>query len=133
MSDPSLLLQGAIVAALKASPAVAGGRIYDSVPPSPSFPYVTIGLSDTVGDDNECWDASECNVQVHVWSRAVGMPEAKGIAAMVRDRLTTEFSLTDFRVVNAQYVTTRYLRDPDGLTTHAVVELTYLIDHPYEV
>lgn len=129
MPDPSLALQGAQVAALKAGPAVAGGRIYDTVPESPTFPYVTVGEGDAVGDDNECWNATEFNSQVHVWSRAVGFPECKTIAALVRDRLTAEFTITGFKVTEAEYVTARYLRDPDGLTNHAVVELRYLIDH----
>lgn len=129
MSDPTLPLQAAIVTALKASPAVADGRIYDRIPTDPVFPYVTVGEGDTVGDDNSCFDSSEVNVSVHVWSRAVGFPEAKGIVALVRERLRTEFTISGFLVVNAEYVTTRYLRDPDGLTSHAVVEFRYLIDH----
>lgn len=129
MADPSLLLQGAIVSALKAAPAVAAGRIYDRVPESASFPYVTVGEGDTVGDDNSCADASECNVQAHVWSRAVGKVEAKQIAALVRARLKSKFTLAGFQVTVVEYVTTRYLDDPDGITTHAVCEFRYLIDH----
>lgn len=131
MSDPSLAVQGAIVAALKAGTAVCGGRIYDAVPDNPTFPYLTCGEGDTTGDDNSCGDASEVNVSIHVWSRAVGFPEAKQIAALVRERCRVEFDLASsgFTVVNAQYVTTRFLRDPDGLTSHAVVEMTYLVDH----
>lgn len=129
MADPTLLLQGAIVSALKAAPAVAGGRIYDRVPPDPVFPYVTVGEGDTVGDDNSCADASECNVQMHCWSRAVGMPEVKGIAALVRARCKAHFTLSGFQVTVVEYLTTRYLHDPDGLTEHAVVEFRYQIDH----
>lgn len=129
MSDPTLAIQGAILAALKVAPAVAEGRIYDQVPGKPTFPYVTIGGGDTVGDDNSCFDASEVNVSVHVWSRAVGFPECKTLAALIRPRLKTEFTLTGFTVSSAEYVTTRYFRDPDGLTSHAVVEFRYLVDH----
>lgn len=129
MSDPTLAIQGAIVAALNVATAVAGGRIYDSAPAEPSFPYVTVGEGDTVGDDNSCFDSSEVNIAVHVWSRAVGFPEAKGIAALVRARCKAEFTISGFKVVNAEFVTTRYLRDPDGLTSHAVVEFRYLVDH----
>lgn len=131
MSDPSLALQAAVFAALNSAPAVAGGRIYDRVPPSPVFPYVSFGEGDTVGDDNECFASSEATVTVHVWSRALGLPEVKGIAATVRDRLSIALAVTGFRVTNGEHVITRFLRDPDGITSHAVVECRYLIDHDY--
>ena len=46
MSDASLVLQGAVVTLLKSTAAVAaivGARVYDSVPESPTFPYITVG------------------------------------------------------------------------------------------
>lgn len=130
MSDPSLAVQGAVVAALKAAD-VAGDRIYDRVPVNPTFPYITIGGGDTIGDDNDCWGASEVFVQVHVWSRTIGFPECKTIAGQVRDALSSELTLANFRNAVAGFLTTRHFRDPDGLTSHAVVEFRYLIDHDY--
>lgn len=129
MSDPSLALQGAIIEALIAHPAVAGGRVYDSVRPGAAFPYVTIGPSDSVGDDRECWDSSEVNVQVDVWSHEPGYVQAKQIAALVRERLKQTFSISGFLVTEATYLTTRFFRDPDGITSHGVVEFLYLVDH----
>lgn len=129
MTEPSLALQGAIVAALKAAPPVCGGRVFDSVPAGAEFPYVSLGEAEVLGDDNACWAASDVTVRVHVWSRAVGFPEAKGIAAEVRARCVAEFPLDGFVVTSAEHVQTRHLRDPDGLTSHAVVELRYLVDH----
>lgn len=137
MSDPAFEIQKAVFAALAAAPAVAGGRIYDRVPRSPTFPYVTIGDGDTVGDDTDCYDSSEVTVTVHVWSREPdngsglqpGFPESKIIAGLVRSRLKQEFVLTGFSVVNAQHLVTRNFRDPDGVTSHAVIEMRYLVDH----
>ena len=53
---PDLELQGAVVARLKAEPAVtaiAAGRVYDQPPllPERVFPYVSFGPSDTLEDD----------------------------------------------------------------------------------
>ncbi|EJW12735.1 gene transfer agent-like protein [Rhodovulum sp. PH10] len=127
--DPSLALQGAIVAALKATPAVAGGRVLDDVPLEAEFPHLQVGEGETVGDDTECLVSSEVTMQVHVWSRAVGFPEARRIAGEVRARCTTAFALEGFTVVLAEHLQTRFLRDPDGLTSHAVVEFRYLVDH----
>lgn len=129
MSDPHLEIQRAQVAALKVAPAVAGGRIRDRVDAAEAFPYVTVGDGETFGDDTDCFRASEVISRVHVWSRAVGWPEAKQIAGDVRTRLAVDLVLTGFRVVDSEHVITRYLRDPDGLTSHAVVEFRYLVDH----
>jgi hypothetical protein len=138
MADPSLALQAAIVTALKTAPAVAGGRVYDRIPgttdlrePKPIFPFLHVGEGDTIGDDNPCFDSTECNVSVHVWSNAVGMPELKELAGLVRARLKTVSTVTGFRVTNADYIITRYMNDPDSTLTHAVVEFRYLIDHEY--
>lgn len=130
MSDPSLALQGAVVAALKAK-GVAGGRIHQDVPADPDFPYVTLGEGDSVGDDNACFDSSDVAVPIHVWSRAKGFQEAKSIAAAIRDALKTPFAFDDFNNPVAEYRSTRTFRDPDGKTKHAVVEFRYLIDHAY--
>lgn len=128
MSDPALELQGAMVAALKAQN-ICGGRVYDRVPPAPQFPYLTIGTGETVNDDNSCFDGSEVNATVHVWSRDVGWPEAKGIAASIRTILKAEFALSGFTVVEADHLITRWLNDPDGITRHAVIEFRYLVAH----
>lgn len=128
MSDPALAIQGAIHSAL-AGAGVCGGRIYDSVPEEPEFPYVAIGTGDTVNADTSCFDSSEVNATVHVWSREVGWPEAKGIAGTIRALLNTELAISGFRVVVAEHVITRWLNDPDGLTKHAVLEFRYLTDH----
>ena len=129
MSDPSLALQVAIVAALRATPALCDGRVYDHVPEKASFPYVSLGEAEVLGDDNVCWAASDITMRVHVWSREPGFPEAKAIAGQVRGRCVVEFPLTGFAVTSAELVQIRHLRDPDGLTSHAVVELRYLVDH----
>jgi hypothetical protein len=137
MSDPNLAIQGAIVAALKADSAVKAligpttARVYDRVPANVTYPYVRVGPGQTVGDDNPCFDASEVNAEVHVWSNAVGFPECKQIAAAVRRVCRQTFDLSpNFAVTEVEYVTTRYLDAPDGLTSHAVVEFRYLVDHP---
>lgn len=131
MSDPSLVLQGAVVALLKvAMPPVVGGRVFDAVPPSPGFPYVSVGDGQVLGDDTEdCGDGSEVNLQVDAWSRAVGYPEVKTIAAAIRTALKTIPTLTGFVVSVVEFQQCVYLRDPDGLTRHAALQFRYLITH----
>lgn len=131
MSDPALPLQAALVAALKSSGGVgAGTRVYDAVPNSPTFPYVTVGDDQVLGDDDDCGDNSEVFVRIHAWSRTVGYPEVKAIAAAIRARIkATAITLAGFQVVVKEYVQTQYLQDPDGLTRHAVIEMRFLITH----
>jgi hypothetical protein len=131
MADPTQLLHKAIIAALETAPAVASGRIYGRVQPNATFPYVSLGPIDTVGDDNSCFDSSECNVQVNVWSNHKDMREVEEIAGLVRTRLKTEPTLTGFNVPVAEYVTTRYLDDPQQELRRAALEFRYLIDHSY--
>jgi len=138
MSDPSLALQGAIITMLKNDPGVAaliGARVYDEVPaPVPpatvTFPYITIGPCHVLGNDTEdCGDGSEVNQQIDVWTRLVGDPEAKRIAAAVRTALKSYPTLAGFDVSVVEFVDEQFLRDPDGKTRHAAMTFRYLITH----
>lgn len=133
MSDPSLALQSSIITALKAASAVTtlvSVRIFDDVPTAPGFPYIAYGEGQTVGDDTDgCGDGSEIFVDINVWSRTIGFTECKRIADAVRTALKTAPSISGATVSVVEYRGTRYLRDPDGLTKHAIVEFRYLITH----
>jgi hypothetical protein len=134
MSDPSHALQRAVYDVLRASAALKSlisdpVRVYDRVPINAAKPYLTFtGDEQTVDDGNSCGDAWECFVNVHVWSDAVGMPQAKQIAGAVRDALANSISVDDFVVVEGLHVTSRFLKDPDPLITHGVITFRYLID-----
>lgn len=122
MSEPSLALQKAILDALVAGVPAVGGRVYDMPPFDATYPYVTIGEAQTLDDRADCYDGSESFLTIHVWSRAVGFPEAKRIAGMVRDVLDdadlvldgNSLELLRFRDMNT-------LRDPDGVSSHVVM------------
>lgn len=129
MSDPSLPLQAAIVAALKGnSPAVAAGRVYDSVPTSPSFPYVSLGDMQVLPDKADCIDGTEVFVQIDAWSRAVGYPEVKALGAAIVAALDDHPpTVTGFECVVFELQSVNYLRDPDGLTRHAAISFRALL------
>ena len=121
-------VQKAIYDALTASPAVAGGRVYDRVPAGVSD-YVTIGEEQIVGDGNSCGDGWEVFADIHVWSEAVGFPIAKATAATIVDRITAITSVSGgFQVILAELQDQRALRDPDGLTSHIVCSFRFIID-----
>lgn len=136
MSDPSLAMQDAVEAALRGDAAVKAAfagvtRLYTlSAPVDAPFPHLIIGEDQVVGDDTECGPASDITVSVHVYARgadpAGGRREAKTIAGAVRAALSKALTLDGHVVIDWTYETTRHLTDPDGLTAHSVVELTYL-------
>lgn len=139
MSDPSLALQNAMEAALRASPALAeamGGRVRlytlsagDNAP----FPYIVIGEDQIVGDETECAASSDAFTTVHVWSRveddvSASRAQAKAIAGLVRTILNAALPLVGFVTTEWRFETVRHLTDPDQRTAHSVVEHRYLID-----
>jgi hypothetical protein len=133
MSDPSLELQIAIVTALKGETGLSGlvdDRIFDRVPPDAEVPYISFGPDQVLSDDAECLDAFEMFPQIDIWSRAVGRAEAKAIAGVVRAALhDAELTLSvDFRLVEIRHQSTRYLTDPDGVTSHAAMTFRALVD-----
>jgi hypothetical protein len=127
MSDPSLEIQAAMVAALKAAgalPAVVGARVYDAVPtsPAPTFPYVTLGDCQVLPDKAGCIDGAEVSLQIDVWSRATGYGEAKAIGKAILAKLDDQpLTVTGHDVVVFEHASTNYLRDPDGLTRHVAI------------
>ncbi len=122
-------VQKAIYAALNAPTALAGGRTYDRVPPDPMFPYITIGDEQVVDDGNSCEDGWEVFADVHIWSRpATGSKvEVKDLVAAVVTRLNTPLTVIGFIVIVTELQSARTLRDPDGITEHAVLTLRYVL------
>lgn len=133
-TEPDLELQGEIIKVLKADPAVAalvGTRIYDSVPASAVFPYISYGPSDLLQDDSGCINGVDIAVQIDTWSRGVGFPEAKKINGAVRKALhNIDIPLPTNALVMLEHRQTSTRRDPDGLTSHGIVQLNAFIEVP---
>lgn len=131
MSDPSLPLQKALIDTLKsvyALPSVVGGRVYDDVAASATFPYVSLGPTQVLPDKAGCIDGAEVFQQIDVWSRGVGFPECKTIAEAIIARLDdADLIVEGFTVIVLEHQDTRYLRDPDGLTKHAAITFRSLL------
>lgn len=114
-SDPSLELQGALIAAIKAIPTAAGNNVFDTVPESNPFPRVTVGIGSAVPDMADCRDATESTLQIDAWSRAKGFPEVKTIADDIRDRLNDGELVIDGHTLELmQLALTDFIREQDG-------------------
>lgn len=129
MSDASLALQGAINVRLRAEVAAVGERVFDAVPADVAFPYIEIGEFQTLDDGAQCHDGQELFATLHVWSRAVGQVECKTIAGAARGALhEAELDLgAAFQFLEIAHQDTRYLKDEDGLTSHAVLTFRALV------
>ena len=133
--DPSYAMQVALFGAFTSSAAVAAligndavtnlPRIYDRPSDNPVFPYVTISSAHVVDDWAEGIDGSEIYQEGHVWSRAVGHVELKKISSIIRAVMCQLLPLQGHRIVVFEYVGTRYLDDPDGVTSHSIVTVRY--------
>lgn len=137
MSDPGLAIQAALIGTLRATGAVTAlvsTRVYD-IPPAlqpgamPTFPYVTIGEAQSITERADCLDGTEHFVDLHAWSRAPGFVEVKRIAGAMRAALhEAEIEVSGYRLIDLAMQDVRYLRDPDGLTSHAVLQFRVLVD-----
>lgn len=136
----ALLLQKAIVAKLKADTAVSaavGTSIFDKNAGPEVFPCVTIGEDQVIVDSATLGPPRSGGVRsfdiivtVHVWSRGAGLAGAKSIADAVEDCLNDRISVYPEGDVGNDYPRSlffdgaRFLRDPDGVTAHAVLTFT---------
>lgn len=138
LTDPSFALQKAVVAALKGAAAVTAivsSRVFDQVGRNPDgspnvpFPYIALGDTQVLPETAECTDAATSYVTLHLWSRAVGFPEVKRLGAAVITALhDATLALESGGLQSLLLQSTHYLRDPDGLTSHAVLVFEALTD-----
>ncbi len=131
MSDPALAVQKAYVARLKAEVSGVSSRVYDRVPQSVAFPFIQLGEFQTVEDGAECIDSKEVFVTVHVWSRAVGSVEARTLNSAVEEALhewIPDLEADGFLCIEHMHRDTRTMLDPDGITSHGVLNFRLLID-----
>ncbi|WEX76889.1 DUF3168 domain-containing protein [Sinorhizobium numidicum] len=109
--------------------------VYDQPPDAafgtPKESYVTIGEAQFLRDDATCISGGEVYLTLHAWSRKVGYPVAKQIADAVAESLhLAPFTLATNRLISIMHRQTRVFRDPDGLTSHAVIDFVANVEKP---
>lgn len=103
--------------------------VYDRVPESAEFPYVSFGPVNSVPRDAECITASEHTMQIDTWSRVVGSGEGYDMTNAVKRAIqSADLSLTVNALVALRVVSVRNFDDPDGLTEHGVVTIQATIE-----
>lgn len=121
--DPAIPLQKSVYAALVAS-GVASGKVFHTVPAQTALPYCVIG-DDIIEAEYDSGKHSRCTVVVDVF--AATLPQAKQLAAIVRTALDVDLTIEDFNISEAYFVSTRYVKEPNGMTSHAVLMFEYLL------
>lgn len=125
-ADALLPLQKAVIAGLKAYPAVAelvGDRVFDDVSPAAAKPYISLGPRRVLGEFAAEYEGSDSRLQIDVWSEAIGMVEAQKIGQAIRAALhDADLALEgDQRLVSLDFQRANYVRMPDGVTKHAIL------------
>jgi hypothetical protein len=113
--------------------ALIGTRVYDRVPPTAIYPYVTVSVEVT-DDSNTCSSAFKVQPTVTVNSASVGQVEAETIGGIIRSVLAPHdiadwISIAAHTVVASDFDTAVYRPgDEPGLSTEGVLIFTYLVD-----
>lgn len=132
LTDPSGDIQAAITALLLADTeltALVVDRVYDKIPNVPAFPYITIGEAQMLPELGECTDAAETRVTIHTWTRFKAFGSDKRLGKIIIQLLHDgELTISNGNVQSMLLESARYLRDPDGLTSHGVLTFSLLTD-----
>ena len=134
--SPALALQAAIRARLVTSSdvlaLVPADHIVGAVGKPTLFPCVMLGQDQEV---DEAITLERRHVRVHAtlhtWDRTGGLSHAKALAGAIRDRMRGFDPVLDgMRCVDIRFAGSRVMSDPDGSTTHGVVENEALVELP---
>ncbi|WP_374292760.1 DUF3168 domain-containing protein [Paenirhodobacter enshiensis] len=128
-----LELQKAIRAALVADGGVTAlvpaSKILDmNAAPAPN-PSIILGESQVIDNGSSlAGDHAQIIHTLHIWKEEASLVGVKGIASAIRGALAGRLSLpAPYHVAGQKVASARFLRDPDGVTSHGVVTLEVLI------
>jgi hypothetical protein len=110
--------------------AIVGARVYDRALPNAAFPFISFGPTSFFLVQDDCLSGRIETIQVDVWSESKGgKRQCKDIVDLVVDALNgIEAELTTVTVADMRVVLVQVLDDPDGITSHGVVQVEALID-----
>jgi hypothetical protein len=129
----SVSFQDLVLARLKAAAAVTAivdDRIVDGNDDGLAYPNITFGASDFTPDDADCIRGREETLQLDCWTREGGKKwPCRKLVDAVKDALhDADGVLTTGALVLMRVDLVRVFDDPDGITTHGVVQVTGIIE-----
>jgi hypothetical protein len=99
-----------------------GGRIYDGVPGGALKPYVSFGPFQMLPEHGDCLDGGEAFLTLDGWAAGPDTVQVKKLgAAIASDLDRAELVVDGQRLIELSIEQIQYMRDPDGITAHAVV------------
>jgi hypothetical protein len=127
MSDPSIAFQTAIYTELNANLSVP---VYDSVPQSATYPYVTIDYQDS-SRANWLSDRKDQKIMYFsVWSDYRGQKEVLQIMSELDTLLHNQrFTLSTGRIAEMQVLSKRTNRESDGVTFMGQLRLQIILEY----
>jgi hypothetical protein len=128
MTEPSLPLQAAIRARLVAASAVTSIIPATAIVDRNATPAldnsIVIGEAIAGPDDGLARHRHHVVADVHVWRKEPGLVGVKQVVGAIRDALNDGPLYVDgYHVADLLIASTRFLRDPDGIHSHAVLSL----------
>jgi len=123
-SDPALAMQKGTLSLMKAGATgvQTGGRIYDGVPGGALKPYVSFGPFQLLPEHGDCLDGGEAFLTLDGWAAGPDTVQVKKLgAAIASDLDRAELVVDGQRLIELSIEQIQYMRDPDGITAHAVV------------
>ncbi|GHC61615.1 DUF3168 domain-containing protein [Limoniibacter endophyticus] len=84
MTSPSLAIQAALVAQIRALNTAADARVYSVIPQNAAYPYVMVWPGVETPIDEECFDRTETAQQIDVWADSTSYIKTKEVAAAIR-------------------------------------------------
>jgi len=127
MKSSAWPLQKAIYARLKSRLSVP---VYDHVPNDAPFPFVALGEDTEVDWSAKSEPGEEVTHTIHMYSRWLGMKEAKDIKDQIIRALTEDWELDlgdEFRIVLHRLDSANSFRENET-TRHSVLRMRYLIE-----
>lgn len=130
MTHPMLLLQAALVAALKADAALAGlvgTAIFDAPPRGATPPWVAITRHELIPRDADAAPGAEHRLALHVWA---GQPSRRAALAMAERVVAVALALAPatIRITHRQHERTDTAIDPDTGQARAAVGLRFFTE-----
>ena len=105
--------------ALTAQLAEGASSVFDHVPQGSAFPYIVLGNSAAQPLETQSGGGCDSTVDIHAYSRALGMKEAKSVMAAVSDALHNQnFTVAGQRLVFCRLIS-HELRQ-EGETRHGI-------------
>lgn len=128
--DYSSQFQSALYAKLSGDATLMGmvSAIYDHVPETAIFPYISMGEIDARDSSTFGKDGQIMTATLHIWSRQRGRKEAQQIMARIHDLLhkgTLNVSGAEF--AGSYYDFSAVILDGDGLTYHGIARYRAIV------